>query len=70
MKKEILLREGYEVMASESKRIMDDFKHLDRESEKYMEYSLPLVGRVREGGVKWASLGGICYRDKGYLEMV
>ncbi len=35
--KEILLREGYEAMASESKKIMSDFKHLDRGSLKYVD---------------------------------
>ncbi len=35
--KEILLREGYETMASESKKMMSDFKHLDRESLKYVD---------------------------------
>ena len=35
--KELLLREGYEAMASESKKIMDDFKHIDRESLKYAD---------------------------------
>lgn len=29
--KEILLREGYEAMALESKKIMSDFKHIDRD---------------------------------------
>ncbi len=35
--KNILLREGYEAMALESKNIMDDFKELDRESLKYVD---------------------------------
>ena len=35
--KELLLREGYEAMASESKKIMDDFKHIDRESLKHVD---------------------------------
>ena len=35
--KELLLREGYEAMALESKKIMDDFKHIDRESLKYVD---------------------------------
>lgn len=33
--KNILLREGYEAMTLESKKIMDDFKDLDRGSLKY-----------------------------------
>lgn len=32
-----LLREGYQMMAAESKKIMDEFKVLDRESLKYAD---------------------------------
>lgn len=35
--KESLLREGYEAMAAESKKVMDDFKYLDRDSLKYAD---------------------------------
>ena len=35
--KEVLLREGYAAMVSESRKIMDDFKHVDRESLKYVD---------------------------------
>ncbi len=35
--KEFLLREGYEAMAMESKKTMDDFKHIDKESLKYVD---------------------------------
>ena len=35
--KEALLREGYQAMAMESKKIMDDFKHVDQESLKYAD---------------------------------
>ena len=35
--KEVLLREGYQAMALESKKMMNDFKHVDRESLKYVD---------------------------------
>ena len=32
-----LLKEGYKVMAEESKRVMNDFEQLDRDSLKYVD---------------------------------
>ena len=35
--KQVVLREGYEAMVSESKKMMDDFKYLDQDSLKYAD---------------------------------